>query len=118
MDGRTTRELNRITANIPPELAGRITKEIVDHSQEDMIREYLSSRGIPMRIRHKLQRLLEQGAFRGVTETVVDEDVVRELSAYHKYSIDKARREGKLGDPAKDAWLRERLARMDKASKR
>jgi hypothetical protein len=115
-DKRTRATLNSITRNIPQHLIGNITKEIVDDTEEHMALQLLKSPDISQYKKRKIRKLLEQGAFRQV-EVVENEAVVKELDEYHTKEISKARRSGKLLDPNKDKFIRERNWRIKNREK-
>lgn len=111
MDEKTQRELQRITANIPPALAQNVTKVVVDTSEEDVAREALKQKGLSKEARREIAAGLARGAFRS-EEIVEDEKVIREIDRYHTEKIKAAIRDGKLADPRKDKFIKEREYRL------
>lgn len=110
MDSRTDKELRRITQNIPKHLQ-KVTYEVIDTTEEDMMKDLLSSGKLNSKKERKIKELIESGSFRR-SETVVDEKVVKELDRYHHMMIAKAKAQGKLGDPNTDRFLQERARRL------
>jgi len=107
LDRKTQATLKSITRHIPPHLALNLTREEVDTSQEDAAKEALKSVDIPLSTRRHIKRMLDAGKFR-TSETVVDETVVAQIDDYHTRAIQQAISSGRLPDPKKDPFIRER----------
>lgn len=111
MDDQTRRTLRDISRGVPAELARNVTKTVVDRSQENAARAALKNPGVSREQKERVRQLLDRGAFRR-EEVVVNEKATKEIERYHETKIAQARREGKLADPSKDPFVREREARM------
>lgn len=118
MNGKTERELRKISAGVPLHLQDNLMREEVDTTQEDIMRQYIRDNRHQMSSSkiYKLERLIESGALR-TSERVVDERTAKEIERYNQMMVEKARASGKLDDPEKDAWFRHRMAKIKKMGK-
>lgn len=118
MDHKTERELRKISAGVPLHLQENLEREEVDTTQEDILRQYLRDNRHRMQSSkvYELERLIQSGALR-TSEKVVDEKTAREIERYNSMMVEKARAQGKLDDPEKDAWFRHRMAKIKKMRK-
>jgi hypothetical protein len=110
MDKQTTRELDRITHGVPRKLQ-TVTHELVDTTEEDMMKELVRSGRLNSRSQRRVEEMIDRGAFRR-SETIVDEDIVKELDRYHSMMIRRANGKGLLGDPNTDKFLQSRAKRI------
>lgn len=117
MDNATRKELKRITMGVPSRLAKKLMRKEEDTRMEEIAKEYLRQHGssLPAKVKHDMELLIEAGAFRVVND-VVDPEIMKELDRYHEVQIEKSRKNGRLQDPEKDAWFRQHMAKMRKAS--
>lgn len=113
MDKKTTYELRKITRGIPAKLSKNVITTVVDKSEEELVKNTLKRGNLNKEQHYRLSNLLASGAFRR-EEQIINEKSVKELDEYHKTKINEASREGKLADPSKDPFVRERLARLEK----
>lgn len=113
MNENVRKELARISANTPPELADKLIREVVDTSLEENVRAMIADRHTPYKTAENLKDLLEKGAFRR-SDTVVDPKVAKEMERYNEMMVEKARKNGTLPDPMEDKFWRERVYRIKK----
>lgn len=118
MDGRTQRELRRITAGVPLHLQETLEREEVDTTQEEILQQYVNDNRhrMPASKVYELERIIRSGSLR-TKEKVVDERVAKEIERYNQMMVEKAREQGKLEDPEKDAWFRHRMRTIAKMKK-
>ena len=115
MDPNTLKVLKRISANVPQHLQDHLTKVVIDASEEDVARAALSAEFISKKKKKQIQEYLNAGKFRH-EETVVNDEVVKEIDAYYDIEIKKAIASGEIPDPANDPFLQERKKRMEEAA--
>jgi hypothetical protein len=118
MNGKTERELRRISAGVPLHLQQNLEREEVDTSQEEIMKQYIRDNRNHMSASkiYKLEKLIESGALR-TKEKVVDERTAKEIERYNKMMVEKSRAQGKLDDPEKDSWFRHRMAKIAKMAR-
>lgn len=111
MNESTKKVLDEISSKVPTELAENITKKVVDASGEDMARIAMESPDISKDKKEQLARLIEAGKFRS-EETVVNEEVAARIDKYNEKAVQAAIKSGRIPDPKKDPFVRERLHRI------
>lgn len=113
MDSQTQRELAKITKGIPKNLTTGLSKVVVDHSQEDVVKEALKDKTISNEAKQELRLRMARGDFR-TEEVVENHKKIAELDRYHTTKVQQAMRDGKLADPHSDPFFRKRMERMIK----
>lgn len=108
MDSQTQRELQRITQNTPKHLGEKLMRKEVDTRGEEFAKAALKSKTINPEMKKTVRKLLDIGAFK-LEEEVVDEDVVKQLEDYNEREILKSKESGKLADPKKDRFYKQRM---------
>lgn len=109
--------LRQISANTPDELRHRLMKTVIDDSLEESVMGIINDHKTPYKTQEKLRRLLATGAFRR-EDTVVDEEVAREMDRYNEVMIEKMKKQGILDDPMNDKYFRERFYKRMKYIKK
>lgn len=107
----TNKELQRINSHLPKRIANNITKTEVDTSGELLADHAIKSKWIPKEKRRQIYNMKEAGKFRK-SEEVINEKAAKEADEYHSREVDKAIKSGKLPDPMKDPFYRERMKRV------
>lgn len=107
MNKKTSKVLERISRNVPRHLSENITKTVVDTSEEDIARDALRSPGISPYKKKKIQKLLDQGAFRR-SEEVENEEVIEQIDKYNDKAVKKAIKDGLIPPPEQDSWMAKR----------
>jgi hypothetical protein len=113
MDKQTDHILRRITRGVPRHLADHVTKEVVDTDSEERVQRIIADSSISMDARRKMQRLLDNGAFRK-THMETDEKVIKEIDHYHTKEIASAKKTGRLADPMTDKFYADRMRRLER----
>lgn len=116
MNSQTRQTLNKITWGVPRNLSRNLLKKVVDTSEEDKARAALSDRGISRKAKEELKRMIDSGSLRR-EETMVDEKVASEIERYHSNAIKQAISNGKLEDPNKDGFVRDRQRKIHEHEK-
>lgn len=107
MDPATQRKLGRIGATIPKALTDRMVKRTVDTTEEDMAREILKKEDISPKSKRALQKAVDRGSLRQVSEEI-DEGVVSQIDQHNAREVARMRASGELPDPNDDPYVRER----------
>lgn len=105
--------LDEITGNVPERLRESLMQTVMNTDQEETVRSLIERTDIPLEVREKLQKELDNGEFR-FEEDVVDEKTTKELDEYYTREIKKAIEEGRLSKPDDDPFYQKMVARFDK----
>ena len=89
----------------------KFTKKEVDTSGEELARHALKQPHISKDKKRKIHNMLESGKFRK-SEDVTDEKVVSEIDKYNDKEVKKAIASGRLPNPMKDKFYRDRVKRQ------
>lgn len=113
MDKQTERHLNKITQGIPEKLTKNLTRQAVDTEMEDAAKAALKDSKIDPKAKRKIEEHIDRGSFRQV-ETVENEKAIRQLDEYHTQAVREGIRSGRLKDPMKDPFYRQRAERAER----
>lgn len=113
MDEQTRKELRKISLGVPEKLQKNLERTEIDTSQEDILKQYVKDNrhSMPVAKARELERVIASGALR-TKEKVVDEKVAKEIDEYNRVKVQRAREQGKLADPEKDAWYKRRMEQI------
>jgi hypothetical protein len=112
MEEKTRKILQRISASVPAHLKSNITKTVVDTSEEEVAKAALAADFISLAKKKKIKKILDSGGFRRV-DTILNEEVVKEIDKYYETEIAKAIASGELPDPKNDPFIIARKKRQE-----
>lgn len=118
MNKKVVKEIQRMSAEIPPEITQNLMKEVPVYSAlTETVELGLKDPETKPELRKKLELIKESGML-NETEMVVDKDVEKKLDEWWANALEKAQKEGRIPKPKDGADSLEKLIKKGKQNAR
>ncbi len=109
--------LKEIENKLPNELREKLMITVMNVEQEETAKELLKSDDLSPMVRKTLELDISKGNLR-YEETIVDEDIKKQISDYFDREVKAAIKDGRLGHPDEDPFFNARMQKYDERIKK